>query len=86
MLHDVVAVEVVDDYELELVFDDGTRGRIDLSRILSGRIFGPLRDPAYFRQVVVDPDLGTVVWPNGADLAPDALYEEIIGGRRLGED
>jgi hypothetical protein len=41
-----------------------------------GPVFEPLRDEAFFAQVAVDPELGTVVWPNGADLAPDALHEQ----------
>jgi len=42
-------------------------------------VFAPLRDPAYFAQVRVDPELGTVAWPNGADLDPDVLYGRITG-------
>ena len=51
---------------------------VDLTDRLAGQVgpvFEPLKDPAYFAQVTVDAELGTVVWPNGADLAPDALYE-----------
>src|SRR5579859_255882 len=50
----------------------GTAGDVDLSRI----VFEPLLDPKYFAQVKVDPDAATVVWPNGADLAPETLYAE----------
>jgi hypothetical protein len=60
---------------LEVLFSDGVRKRVDLSSFLTGPVFKPLRDPQYFARVVVDPECGTVVWPNGADLAPEALYD-----------
>lgn len=59
-------------------FDDGTRGEIDLSSRLFGPVFEPLRDPAAFAQVVID-EYGAPSWPNGADLAPDAIYERLRG-------
>jgi hypothetical protein len=53
---------------------------VDLAPHLSFQgVFEPLRDPAYFAQVRVDADLGTVAWPNGADLDPDVLYGRITG-------
>jgi hypothetical protein len=58
---------------LRLVFNDGTRKTVDVSPLLSGPVFEPLRDPGYFSQALLDPVCGTVVWPNGADLAPEAL-------------
>jgi hypothetical protein len=70
----VTAARVVGPHSLELRFDDGLTKRINLRRELYGPIFEPLRDPAYFARVAVDPSLGTVVWPNGADFAPDFLY------------
>ena len=60
---------------LELTFNNGVTGRVDLSGELTGRLFEPLRDVSEFRKVRVEPDLGTIVWPNGADIAPDYLYE-----------
>lgn len=48
---------------------------IDLEPILLGRLFGPLRDPQLFRRVTVNPDLGTLVWPTGADIDPGVLYD-----------
>jgi hypothetical protein len=64
-------------YRLELLFEDRVRGTVDLTQQVVGRggVFAPLQDPAYFAQVRVDPELGTLVWPNGADFCPDVLYE-----------
>jgi hypothetical protein len=73
MIH-VVAVRVPRPYVLDVTFDDGTRRQVDLEPELWGEVFAPLRDPVLFAQVEVDPELGTVVWPNGADLAPEFLY------------
>lgn len=72
----VVGAAVIGDHRLRLLFDDGTAGDVDLSKMEWKGVFEPLRDQAYFAQVKVDPDAATVVWPNGADLAPERLYEE----------
>lgn len=61
-------------YTVRLTFTDGTRKDVDLAPYLKGPIFEPLRDPARFREVAVDQELGTIVWPNGADICPDVLY------------
>ena len=70
----VVAVQVVKPYVLAVTFADGTRRQVDLEPVLYGPVFEPLRDPARFAQASVDPVLGTVVWPNGADVSPEFLY------------
>ena len=72
----VVGVAVIGDYQLRLLFDDGTAGDVDLSSMVWKGVFAPLRDPEYFAKVKVDTEATTVVWPNGADLAPETLYEE----------
>ena len=56
------------------MFDDGTIREVDLEPELWGPMFEPLKDPEFFARVTVDPEIGTIVWPNGADMAPDALY------------
>ena len=76
---DITAVEVLHDHVVRLRFADDTVKTIDLDPYLHGPVFVAIRsDPAVFAAVQVDPDAGTIVWPNGADLAPDVLYE----GRR----
>jgi hypothetical protein len=80
MLKDIVAANAFNNYRLHLRFEDGVEGVVDLAPILSFRgVFEPLKDPAYFAQVRVDPELGSVVWPNGADLDPDVLYGRLTG-------
>lgn len=70
----VTAVEPLADYTLRVTFDDGSERVVDLTDDLWGPMGEPLRDPAYFRQVRVDAELRTVVWPNGFDLDPDVLH------------
>ena len=71
----VVKVAVSGAHSLDLTFNDGTRKQVDLLPLLEGPVFEPIRDPVFFARVVLDPVAGTVVWPNGADIAPEALYE-----------
>ena len=73
-LHDVVSCAFIEDYVLDVRFDDGSERIIDFAPILIGPLFGPLLDPKLFRQVRVDADLGTLVWPTGADIDPSVLY------------
>lgn len=73
---DIVAVEVTDEYRLRLSFSDGTTGEVDFGEREWRGVFEPLADPSYFAQVTVDPDAGTITWPNGTDMAPEPLYEE----------
>jgi hypothetical protein len=75
-LFDITAVQVVGDYRLRLTFEDGTVGDIDFNCREWRGVFEPLRDPAYFARVRIDPEGGTIAWPNGVDMAPEPLYEE----------
>lgn len=75
----IVKVEVQPDYRLEVEFADRVHGVVDLSQELWGPMFEPLRDPARFAQVGLDEN-GAICWPNGADLAPDAIYEDLTSG------
>ena len=70
----VVEARYLGDYQVEIVFNDGRRGVANLAEALVGPVFEPLRDPEAFAQLRVDQELETIVWPNGADLAPEYLY------------
>lgn len=79
----VTSVAATGHYRLHVGFSDGAAGDVDLSDLRdAGGVFEPLRDPGYFARAYVDAGAGTVCWPNGADLAPDVLHDEITGRRR----
>ncbi len=73
MLH-IVKVRVERSNVLSVEFSDGTAKTVDVGPLLEGPVFEPLRDPEYFAKVTLDPIFETAIWPNGADLAPEALY------------
>lgn len=73
MILHVLQARHVRDHTLWLRFNDGAEGEVDLSAELDGEVFGPLRQHEAFRRCRVDPELATVVWDNGADLAPEFL-------------
>ena len=82
MIVDVTHVEVLMAYRLRLEFDDGSAGEVDISELVPfDGVFAALRDLEAFRQVRVDPELGTIVWPNGADIDPFVLHEWAAGRR-----
>jgi len=75
MIPKVVEVKPLEGYRLWLRFHDGTVGTINLATELWGPMFESLKDPGLFVQASVDPELETVTWPNGVDLAPEFLYQ-----------
>ncbi len=77
----VTDVRHIKDYRLELTFADGVRAEMDFRRKVVGRggVFKALEDVSFFRQVRVDSEAGTLVWPNDVDLDPDVLYSEATG-------
>ncbi len=80
MLRDVVSVEPLADHRLRVRFDDRVDGVVDVAQMVQFTgVFEPLRDPALFGQVKVHPELGTVCWPNDADLDSDVLYARVTG-------
>jgi hypothetical protein len=68
-------VQVCGPHSLRLVFSDGVEKQVDVSPLIYGPVFEPLRAASYFARVSLDPVAQTVVWPNGADLAPEALWD-----------
>lgn len=77
---DITAATVVAHGVLRLTFADGLSGEVDVLDRMRGPVFADARTPAGFEAVSVDPETGTVVWPGGADLAPDTLYERVRTG------
>lgn len=73
----LTAAEYVGGYRVRLSYEDGTRGEVDLESELWGEVFEPLRDVERFKTFRIDAELGTLVWPNGADLAPEFLYRKV---------
>jgi hypothetical protein len=69
--------EVLRPYVVQVWFDDGSEQTIDLEAVLEGELYGPLRDPALFGAVALDPESHTLVWPNGADFAPEFLHGNV---------
>ena len=74
-IYRVLAFERLAPYTLRVKFDDGMERLIDFYPILAGDIYGPLRDPTVFNQVQLDPEVQTLVWPNGADFDPATLHD-----------
>jgi hypothetical protein len=80
MLRDVVSVEPLADHRLRVRFDDGVEGIVDVAEMVQfSGVFEPLRDPAFFSRAKVHPELGTVCWPNNADLDSEVLYSKATG-------
>ncbi len=78
MIH-VVEARYVRDYVIWLRFSDELAGEVDLREELDGPVFEPLRQIEAFKSVRLHPELHTIVWPNGADLAPEFLHERVRG-------
>jgi len=77
MEYDVLEARYVGGHVVWLRFRDGTSGEIDLAPALEGPVFEPLRRPKYFRAFSIHPEFHTLVWPNGADFAPEFLHERV---------
>jgi hypothetical protein len=74
-IHRVTEVQLLGPYILDVQFADGTTQKINFQPVLEGEIYGPLRDLSLFEQVKVDPEIHTLVWPNGADFDPATLHD-----------
>ncbi|CAN5396933.1 DUF2442 domain-containing protein [soil metagenome] len=81
MLKDVIEVKPLANYRLALRFEDGAEGTVDIAKLVDFTgVFAPLLDHTYFNQVYVNSELGTICWPNQADIDPDVLYSTVTGG------
>jgi len=76
-IHEVIDAKLIKNYTIEFVFDDLSRGQVDLKKYLGRGIFKDLLSPRLFKQFQVDAELGTITWFNGADIAPETLYAEV---------
>ena len=80
MLKDIVKVKPLKNFHLHLEFEDGAHGEVDIRKLVNFTgVFKPLKDETYFAKVQVNPEWGTIFWPNGADLDPDVLYSIVTG-------
>ncbi len=70
----ITDAKYIEDYKVEVAFNNGKRGIADLSEALHGDVFEPLKNQAIFSSFVVNKELETLVWPNGADLAPEYIF------------
>lgn len=77
MIPKIIAARHVKGFVIHLRFADGTEGDVDLDGELDGDVFRPLKDLSYFKEFILHPDLHTLTWPNGADFAPEFLYDKI---------
>ena len=73
-IHKVASFEKIAPFTLRVGFADGTAHTIDFRPILKGELYGPLQNPAVFDQVRIEPEIHTLVWPNGADFDPAILH------------
>ncbi|MGH7571705.1 MAG: DUF2442 domain-containing protein [Gemmatimonadota bacterium] len=79
MIHRIVHVEPRSGYRVQIRFEDGKIGEVDLSDLVGKGVFRVWNNPDEFARVYIDKESGTLAWPGGLDLAPDALYQEIVG-------
>ena len=77
MIPRVIEVKPLDGHRLWIRFHDGTTGTIDITAELWGPMFEPLKDQELFRRLELNADLDTIVWPNGADFAPEFLHQRL---------
>lgn len=74
-IYRVMGFEIVGQYTLRVEFDDATEQVIDFRAVLEGTLYGPLQEEGLFNQVEIDPEVHTLVWPNGADFDPETLHD-----------
>ncbi|MDP8205043.1 MAG: DUF2442 domain-containing protein [Candidatus Electryonea clarkiae] len=80
MLKDIVEVKPLEEHKLFLKFEDGVKGEINIAEMIEFKgVFTPLKNKEFFDQVQINRELGSIYWPNGADIDPDVLYAQISG-------
>ncbi len=73
-IHTIKSFHLTAPYTLQIIFEDNSRKTIDFLPVLTGEMYGPLKNPGYFAKVMLDTEVNTIVWPNGADFDPSLLY------------
>lgn len=76
-MHKIIKIKPVGNFKIEVKFADGIKGIIDLSRLIGKGVFASLKDPKQFRKAYIDSENHTITWPNGIDLCPYTIYDEI---------
>ena len=74
-IYRIIDFENIGSFALRVKFDDGKEQEIDFRPVLAGELYGPLQDEKLFNQVEIDPEIHTLVWPNGADFYPETLHD-----------
>ena len=74
-IHRIIKCNLLEPYRLELKFEDGLMREIDFSQVLEGELYEPLKDDELFAKVQIDPEVKTIIWPNGADFDPAILHD-----------
>lgn len=80
-IHEIIQAKWIKDYIVELTFSDLQKGRVDLKKYLGKGVFKELTKVEKFKRFEVNAELGTLCWPNGADIAPEVLYREVVSGK-----
>ena len=80
-IHEIIQAKWIKDYMLELTFNNLQKGRVDLKQYLGRGVFKELSKVEKFKRFKVNAELGTLCWPNGADIAPEVLYREVVLGK-----
>jgi hypothetical protein len=77
MIPRITDAKYIGGYKLYICFSDGSKGEINFEQELTGEIFEPLKEVSFFRKFSINHEINTIVWPNGADFAPEYLYENL---------
>ncbi len=76
-MHKIIEVKPLEKFKIAVKFEDGIKGIVDISNLIGKGVFSSIKDPNQFKKVRIDYETHTICWPNGIDLCPDSIYEEI---------